>query len=77
MANHDDWRQRVGGVVQLLASMVYADWTLAFSGSAKREDFNIFYLLSSCVSDKEIILMYFYRINSRPLSAYVSPAYII
>jgi hypothetical protein len=42
MANHDDWRQRVGGVIQLLVSMVYADWTLALSVSAKEEDLNYF-----------------------------------
>jgi hypothetical protein len=77
MANHDDWRQRVGGVVQLLASIMYADWTLAFSELTKKEGLSTFCLLSPNTCDKKMIFTYFYLINSRLLPAHVSPAYII
>jgi hypothetical protein len=76
MVNHDDWRQKIDGMVQFLVSMMYADWTLVFLESAKGERLNILYLLSPSVSDKEVTLTYSYRINPRPLPAHVSPAHM-
>jgi hypothetical protein len=77
MANHDNWRQRIGEVIQLLASMMYADWTLALPKSAKRENLNIFYLSSLNTRDKKMTFTYFYRIDPRLLPIYVFPAYIV